>query len=378
MRVLVLSHSYIMKPYRRKFTLIAAKPNIIVRVLTPNKWYESFQEINFSPDENTDCEEVACPIRFSGYGSRFYYRGNIAKHFKDFKPDIIHLEEEAWSLNALQTVRLKRKYCPNSRFIFRTSLSIPSKQRFGPLPIWIEKRVFRETDIAFPLSKNAGEILKLRGYEGTQIPFPNGVDISLFNKRDMYQLKDTLGIKDCFVIGYIGRIIQMKGIDTLIEAAAKLNFPYKLLIVGQGEDKPLFESLALKYQINEKIVWIDAVPPEKVPDYLNCMNTLILPSRTTSDWVEFFGRVLIEGMACEVPVIGSDSGEIPHVIGDAGFVFKEGDASELAEKIRKIADDPTLYKTFQKRGLERVQEFTWETIAQRTYEVYQDLFANKI
>lgn len=376
MRVLVLSHSYIMKPYRRKFTLIAAKPNIIVRVLTPNKWYESFQEINFSPDENTDCEEVACPIRFSGYGSRFYYRGNIAKHFKDFKPDIIHLEEEAWSLNALQTVRLKRKYCPNSRFIFRTSLSIPSKQRFGPLPIWIEKRVFRETDIAFPLSKNAGEILKLRGYEGTQIPFPNGVDISLFNKRDMYQLKDTLGIKDCFVIGYIGRIIQMKGIDTLIEAAAQLNFPYKLLIVGQGEDKPLFESLALKYQINEKIVWIDAVPPEKVPDYLNCMNTLILPSRTTSDWVEFFGRVLIEGMACEVPVIGSDSGEIPHVIGDAGFVFKEGDASELAEKIRKIADEPTLYKTFQKRGLERVQEFTWETIAQRTYDVYQDLFAN--
>ena len=376
MRVLVLSHSYIMKPYRRKFTLIAAKPNIIVRVLTPNKWYESFQEINFSPDENTDCEEVACPIRFSGYGSRFYYRGNIAKHFKDFKPDIIHLEEEAWSLNAWQTVRLKRKYCPNSRFIFRTSLSIPSKQRFGPLPIWIEKRVFRETDIAFPLSKNAGEILKLRGYKGTQIPFPNGVDISLFNKRDMYQLKDTLGIKDCFVIGYIGRIIQMKGIDTLIEAAAQLNFPYKLLIVGQGEDKPLFESLALKYQINEKIVWIDAVPPEKVPDYLNCMNTLILPSRTTSDWVEFFGRVLIEGMACEVPVIGSDSGEIPHVIGDAGFVFKEGDASELAEKIRKIADEPTLYKTFQKRGLERVQEFTWETIAQRTYDVYQDLFAN--
>ena len=375
MRVLVLSHSYIMKPYRRKFTLIAAKPNIIVRVLTPNKWYESFQEINFSPDENTDCEEVACPIRFSGYGSRFYYRGNIAKHFKDFKPDIIHLEEEAWSLNALQTVRLKRKYCPNSRFIFRTSLSIPSKQRFGPLPIWIEKRVFRETDIAFPLSKNAGEILKLRGYEGTQIPFPNGVDISLFNKRDMYQLKDTLGIKDCFVIGYIGRIIQMKGIDTLIEAAAKLNFPYKLLIVGKGEDKPSFEYLALKYQINEKIVWIDAVPPEKVPDYLNCMNTLILPSRTTSDWVEFFGRVLIEGMACEVPVIGSDSGEIPHVIGDAGFVFKEGDASELAEKIRKIADEPTLYKTFQKRGLERVQEFTWETIAQRTYDVYQDLFA---
>lgn len=353
--------------------LIAAKPDITMRVLTPDRWYESFQYINFTPETNTECEEISCPIRFSGYGSRFYYRGRIAQHFNDFQPDIIHLEEEAWSLNALQTLHLKRKYCPNSRFIFRTSLSIPSKQRFGPFPVWIEKRVFREADIAFPLSENAGVILKQRGYKGTQVPFPNGVDISLFRKQDLNPLKESLGLDKCFVIGYIGRLMFMKGIDTLIEAAAMLNFPYKLLIVGQGEDKPVFQDLAEKHRIADKIIWIDAVPPEKVPDYLNCMNTLILPSRTTSGWVEFFGRVLIEGMACQVPVIGSDSGEIPQVIGEAGFVFPEGDAADLAQKISQIECEPTLYKTFQKRGLERVQHFTWETIAQRTYEVYQQL-----
>ena len=347
-----------------------------MRVLTPDRWYESFQEISFEPESGIYCEEAPCSIRFSGYGSRFYYRRGIAQHFKDFQPDIIHLEEEAWSLNALQTVRLKRKYCPNSRFIFRTSLSIPSKQRFGPLPVWIEKRVFSETDIAFPLSENAGKILKQRGYVGTQIPFPNGVDISLFQKRDMSQFKTSLGLVNTFVIGYIGRLIQMKGIDTLIDAAAMLDFPFKLLIVGQGEDKQKFRDIAAKHQIIDKIVWIDAVPPEEVPNYLNCMDTLVLPSRTTADWVEFFGRVLIEGMACEVPVIGSDSGEIPQVIGDAGLVFSEGDAPALAEKIRQIVSDPTLCETLQKRGLVRVQNFTWETIAQRTYEVYQQLLAN--
>lgn len=347
-----------------------------MRVLTPDRWYESFQEINFTPESDIHCEEVPCPIRFSGYGSRFFYRSGIAKHFKHFQPDIIHLEEEAWSLNALQTVRLKRKYCPNSRFIFRTSLSIPSKQRFGPLPVWIEKRVFRETDIAFPLSENAGKILKQRGYIGEQIPFPNGVDISLFQKQDMSELKTSLGLADSFVIGYIGRLIQMKGVDTLIEAAAMLDFSFKLLFVGRGEDKSKFVDLVATHQITDKIVWIDAVPPEEVPDYLNCMNTLVLPSRTTTDWVEFFGRVLIEGMACEVPVIGSDSGEIPQVIGDAGLVFPEGDATALAEKIRQIASDLKLCETLQKRGLVRVQNFTWETIAQRTYEVYQQLLAN--
>ena len=375
MRVLVLSHSYIMKPYRRKFNLIAAKSDVEMSVITPDRWFESIQEIKFEPETDSHCNEIPCPIRFSGYGSRFYYRRGLAQHFKRFQPDIIHLEEEPWSLNALQVVRLKRKYSPNSKFIFRTSLSIPSKQRFGPLPVWIEKQVFRETDIAFPLSENASKILRQKGYHGKQIPFPNGVDISLFQKRDMNQRKKSLELAENFVIGYIGRLIQMKGVDTLIEAAATLNFPYKLLIVGQGEDKQKFLELAETLQIADNIVWIDVVPPEEVPDYLNCMDTLVLPSRTTPEWVEFFGRVLIEGMACEVPVIGSDSGEIPQVIGDAGLVFREGDATSLTEKISQIASDPTLRQTLQKRGLERVQNFTWETIAQRTYEVYQQLLA---
>ena len=365
-----------MKPYRRKFDLIAVKPDVTMRVITPNRWYESFQKIDFETDPDIHCEEIPCPIRFSGYGSRFFYRRGVSQHFKDFKPEIIHLEEEAWSLNALQTVRLKRKFCPDSRFIFRTSLSIPSKQRFGPLPIWIEKQVFRETDIAFPLSENAGKILKQRGYQGKQIPFPNGVDVSLFQKHDTRELKQTLGLSDYFVVGYVGRLLQMKGVDTLIEAASELEFPFKLLLLGSGEDKPKFQELATQHNITDKIVWIDAVPPEEVPNYINCMDTLVLPSRTTPDWVEFFGRVLIEGMACEIPVIGSDSGEIPQVIEDAGLVFPEGDAEVLAEKITQIANNLSLYQSLQERGLVRVQNFTWEAIAERTYEVYQQLLAN--
>ena len=344
-----------------------------MRVITPDRWYESFQEINFMPEDDIHCEEIPFPIRFSGYGSRFFYHRGISQHFKNFQPDIIHLEEEAWSLSALQTLRLKRKFCPDIRFIFRTSLSIPSKQRFGPLPVWIEKRVFRETDMAFPLSENAGRILKQRGYDGAQIPFPNGVDISLFQKQDMRKLKQSLDLSECFVIGYVGRLLNMKGVDTLIEAAGSLEFPFKLLILGSGEDKPKFQELATQHHISDKIVWIDAVPPEEVPHYVNCMDVLVLPSRTTSDWVEFFGRVLIEGMACEVPVIGSDSGEIPQVISDAGLIFPEGDAENLSQKIKQIATNTTLKESLVEKGLERVQHFTWETIAERTYEVYKQL-----
>ena len=125
--------------------------------------------------------------------------------------------------------------------------------------------------------------------------------------------------------------------------------------------------------IPDKIVWVDGMLPEKVPEYVNCMDTLVLPSRTTRDWVEFFGRVLIEGMACGVPVIGSDSGEIPQVIGDAGLSFPEGDDLELTDRIEQIAQNPSLADQLVDRGLKRVKEFTWETIADRTFKAYQEV-----
>ena len=373
LRILILSHSYIMKPYRRKFALIGEIADVEIRVVTPNRWYESFQEIVFEPDPKTCCDEFPHPVRFSGYSSRFYYRHGLKTHFEEFQPHIIHLEEEAWSLNALQTLTLKQKYCPHSRFIFRTSLSIPTKQRFGFLPVWIERRSFREAAAAFPLSRNAGKILRQRGYQGKLIPISNGVDLRLFRNMEMSNLKAQLGLNSGFVIGYIGRLLYMKGIDTLLHAAAALDLDYKLLIVGQGEYKPDLVKLADSLGIVNRIVWVDGVPPENVPEYINCMDTLVLPSRTTPGWVEFFGRVLIEGMACEVPVIGSDSGEIPNVIGDAGLIFQEEDAQALANQFSVIASDESIRAQYIQRGLERVKSFMWETIAQETFAVYRDL-----
>ncbi len=366
-----------MKPYRRKFALIAERPDVEMRVITTDRWYESIQEILFEPDSQVGCNEFACPVRFSGYGSRFYYRSGLRTHFEDFQPEIIHLEEEPWSINALQAIRLKRKYCPNSRFIFRTSLSIPAKQRFGFLPIWIERQVFRETDVAFPLSENAGRILNQRGYHGDTVPFPNGVDLRLFQKMNVDLLKESLGLRGTFVVGYLGRLVHSKGLDTLFEAAAQLDFEFRLLVVGRGVYKTALLQIAEKLGITEKIIWIDGMLPEKVPQFINCMDAVVLPSRATRDWVEFFGRVLIEGMACEVPVIGSDSGEIAHVIGNAGLIFPENDAGALAECIGRIARHLSLSCQLVDEGLERVKEFAWETIANRTYSVYKNILKKR-
>ncbi len=79
-------------------------------------------------------------------------------------------------------------------------------------------------------------------------------------------------------------------------------------------------------------------------------------------------------MACETPVIGSSSGEIPYVIGDAGLVFAEGNTQELVACVRKLLEVPALYATLAARGRQRVLEYyTQEQIARQTYEVYLEM-----
>ena len=93
--------------------------------------------------------------------------------------------------------------------------------------------------------------------------------------------------------------------------------------------------------------------------------------RDSSNWKEQFGRVLIEAMSCGVPVLGSGSGEIPHVIGDAGLIFPEGDVATLRIAIARIATAPALRADLARRGRARIlAEFTQAAIARRHVAVY--------
>jgi glycosyltransferase involved in cell wall biosynthesis len=95
----------------------------------------------------------------------------------------------------------------------------------------------------------------------------------------------------------------------------------------------------------------------------------VLPSLTRRNWKEQFGRVLVEAMACGVPVIGSDSGAIPEVIGEAGLIVPEGDIQALADALRAIMWDVGVQRKLGKMGRERVLErFTQKEIAARTVE----------
>ena len=75
---------------------------------------------------------------------------------------------------------------------------------------------------------------------------------------------------------------------------------------------------------------------DDVPEHLNAMDLMCAPSQTTRRWREQFGRMLIEAMACGVPVVASRSGEIPHVVGDAGLLVDEADVALWTAAIDRL------------------------------------------
>jgi glycosyltransferase involved in cell wall biosynthesis len=104
------------------------------------------------------------------------------------------------------------------------------------------------------------------------------------------------------------------------------------------------------------------------------MDILVLPSRTFPNWSEQFGRVLVEAMACGVCVVGSDAGEIPHVIGDAGLIFPEDNLERLRKHLQDLIDNAEGRQVFGDKGRRRVMErYTQSHIAQATLKVYRDL-----
>jgi glycosyltransferase involved in cell wall biosynthesis len=111
-----------------------------------------------------------------------------------------------------------------------------------------------------------------------------------------------------------------------------------------------------------------------MPAFYRTVDIVVLPSRTQANWTEQFGRVLIEAMASGAVVVGSDAGEIPHVIGDAGLVFPEGEVAALRACLAGLLADAGRRRVLAAQGRARVlAHFTQRHIAEQTVQVYEEM-----
>jgi len=165
--------------------------------------------------------------------------------------------------------------------------------------------------------------------------------------------------------------VPEKGVADLIAAFARMQTRARLQIVGNGSERTRLEMQAANLGVRDRVLFRGAIAAASMPKTYNEFDVLVVPSKTQPNWKEQFGRVIVEAMACEVPVIGSDSGEIPNVIGQTGIIFAEGDIDGLANQLDELLRDDERRERLGKRARDRVlREFTQARIARRFYDVY--------
>ena len=166
---------------------------------------------------------------------------------------------------------------------------------------------------------------------------------------------------------FVGRLVEKKGVVTLIEAMADLagEFPQlSLTIVGDGPDRPALEGLATARGVRGQIVFTGAVPNDSVPGYYQSARIAVVPSVVARDGdQEGLGLVAVEALGCGCATIVSDLPALRDVVRDDqnGLVFHAGDAAHLAECIRRLLTDQDLYSRLTGQARPSVLDrFDWQ------------------
>jgi len=175
-------------------------------------------------------------------------------------------------------------------------------------------------------------------------------------------------------IACVGRLVARKGLDNLLQALAlNRGAAWHLTIVGDGPDRERLEALATELRLAARIRWMGGLPAEQLTRLWSELDVLVQPSRALPDWQEPNGHVLIEAMAHEVAVLGSGSGVIPEIVGDAGLVVAAGDAPGLAAELLRLADH-NVRKPLATAGRARAMRlYSDDAVAERTIEFWRQL-----
>lgn len=345
-----------------------AKSGVELTLVVPSRWGKQKSE-QLLPE---GYEILVLGCMFSG-AHHFHFYPAISEVINRQKWDLIHIDEEAFNLVTYHALRA----CPRrgGKVIFFTWQNI--YKTYPPPFNYFERFSHERVQAAIAGSEECRDVLLARKFSKPIGIIPQfGVDPEFFRKRVVSDLKRKLGISDKFAVGYVGRLVREKGIADLVEALVSLPENCALVLVGSGELEPQLRRVAEKLGVASRIRWVPQISSFEVPEYMNAFDVLVLPSRTTATWKEQFGRVLIEAMACETPVLGSSSAEIPRVIGDAGLVFPEGDVVALVRQLRMIYDNPDYRIALGLKGRDRVMEcFTHRRIAEHTAEFYKKVLA---
>lgn len=323
------------------------------------------------------CQVESVPAIFTSQVHCFLYGLQLRKLLAE-SWDVIHCWEEPYILAGWQITRWAR---PKSVVVMVTAQNW--SKNYPPPFNWTERATMRRAAGWIPFGQTIVEALRERpGYCNRPYRLiPMGVDTEIFrpDRQGSRALRTSFGWAhhdDPPVVGYLGRFVQEKGLYVLMNALDRQTDPWRALFVGAGPLESKLREWASGH--GDRVRIRTDVNHAGVPPFLNAMDMLCAPSQTTPRWREQFGRMTIEAFACGVPVIGSDSGEIPHVIGDAGLVVSESDEAAWANAIRSLLQSPERRRELGRRGRERAMtKYSWPVVAKQHLDFFESLLGRR-
>jgi glycosyltransferase involved in cell wall biosynthesis len=341
-RLLVISHPAVVSVNQEVYRELMRR-GWDVTIVVPSRWRHEYSTADIAPQALDGMEGHLHPTRVAlrGRPQRHFYLANCSSLCARFRPDVAFVEAEPFSLSAAQWRRA---------FVAR---GVPfgvqcyeNIDRDLPFPVRrLSSGVLRDAAFIAARSETAARLARAWGASG---------EVELAPPAVPHWQHVPAGSERTFTVGYAGRLVQSKGLMDLLAAVRELEAPVELLMIGDGEMRPQLEGQPIP---GSKVKIIDSLSHEEMPSGYAQLDVLVLPSLTTPTWKEQFGRVIVEALWCGVPVVGSDSGEIPWLIDltGGGLVFAEGDREMLAKRLTELRRSPELRTELAQKGRRSVE-----------------------
>lgn len=378
LRVLSIGHSYVIAGNRAILRETAQDPDFDVTVAAPKFFFGDLRPVTLEP------EPAGSPLKVVGVSAhRTKHIHVFGYSFSELRAlvaqgnfDVVHAWEEPYILAGYQIARALGPV--SARFCFRTAQSL---KKWYPPPFGFFERAVRRRAQGWIAGGNlVYQAMLSRGYlpeEGRVLTL--AVDQKAFRPLDpaaRQSVWQELGITGP-VVGFLGRLTAAKGIDVLLRAMEIVGGaePWSLFFMGSGPYEPIIRQWALRHGWQDRVC-VRLIDHAEVPRYLGAMDLMAAPSQTTKNWKEQFGRMVVEGFASGVPVLGSDSGEIPHVIGPAGVVIPEKDPIAWARAILECLKNSETRERYRELGLKRAEIYSAASIGEQ-YRAYYRWLASR-
>lgn len=319
-----------------------------VTIVMPARWSNEYAR---DVDEHVAPElagrVVRLPVLGRGRPQRHAYVASASRVLARTRPDVVVVEEEPFSVAARQWIGP----CTRRGVPCFVQLAETIDRQLPALAARSSRRVLREASGVLARSATAARLAAAWGARGrievvphsvapaAARPVPPGPPVALF----------------------VGRLVEAKGLADLLAAIERLGGAVSLLVAGDG---PLRDAAARA----EHVRFLGPVPHDEVGALYAQAHVTCVPSRTTPTWAEQFGRVVLESLVRGVPVLASDSGELPWLLGatDGGVIVPEGDVTALAEALGRLGADGAMAAALGARGREGVlARFTDDAVAEQ-------------